>query len=160
MYGIEIVSVAALFICYLKSGRLLLSYADVFDMWNKHFRYVASVALIVLAIALVVAAIALVYVLVKPESFFITFSNFLFLAGAFVLTVGAFFEFFLRTSSPQIGHSLLTLCGYVIRRAGFKEIDKDIAEKSEYGPSGGWMLIYAGALAIAISFLFAFIGMK
>jgi hypothetical protein len=130
-------------------------------MWSKHFRYVASVVLIVLAISLAVAVITLVYVLlVKPESFFIAFSNILFLAGALVLTIGAFFEFFMRDISLQVGRILITPVEYLYKDAASKEIEKEKSEKSRYGPSGGWMLIYAGALAIAISFLFAFIGMK
>lgn len=132
-----------------------------FNMWSKHFRYVASVMLITLLVALAIAAIALIYILlIEPEPFFITFSNLLFLAAMAVLTIGAFFEFFMRDLSAKLGMILLTLIESSFKGTALKDVGKEKADQSEYGPSGGWMLIYAGILAIIISLLSAFIGMK
>ena len=139
---------------------LLQSDADVWNMWKKYFQYIVSIVLSVLAVAVLVAIISLAYILCKPESFFVTFSNLVFIAGGIILTFGALVEFFVRSHSHEIARGLFkpyhVLQNYVhLPESGMEKIETD-----EDRTSGGWMLIFIGALAIAISCISAFIGMK
>lgn len=129
-------------------------------MWNKHFQYVVSIVLSVLAVIILVAIISLVVALIKPESFFVTYSNLVFIAGMLVITFGAFVEFFLRARSPAIARNLLMPSEVLQKLAAFQEMDREKAETDEDKTSGGWMLIFIGVLVVVISFVSALIGMK
>lgn len=129
-------------------------------MSKKHFQYVMSIVLSVLAVAVLVAIISLAFILVKPESFFIAYSNLVFIAGGLVLTFGAFVEFFLRSRSHVIARNLLMPYQVFQNLTAFHIFDREKVETDEDGTSGGWMLIFIGALVIAISFVSALIGMK
>lgn len=129
-------------------------------MWNKHFQYVVSIVLSVLAVIILVAILSLVVTLIKPESFFVTYSNLVFIAGMLVITFGAFVEFFLRARSPAIARNLLMPSEVLQKLAAFQEMDREKAETDEDKTSGGWMLIFIGVLVVVISFVSALIGMK
>lgn len=129
-------------------------------MWNKHFQYVVSIVLSVLAVIILVAILSLVVTLIKPESFFVTYSNLVFIAGMLVITFGAFVEFFLRARSPAIARNLLMPSEVLQKLAAFQEMDREKAETDEDKTSGGWMLIFIGILVVVISFVSALIGMK
>jgi hypothetical protein len=129
-------------------------------MWKKHFQYVISIVLSVLVIAVLFAIISLAYIVIKPESFFITYANFVFIVGGIVMTLGAFIEFFVHAHSSAIGKYLLMPYGGFMNLPAFGELDSDKLEKNGNNTSGGWMLIFIGALVIAISLVSALIGMK
>ena len=130
-------------------------------MQAKLLRYVARLIAAAVVILLAVAVISLIYDLLKPESFFITLSNLSFFAGGIVLTCGAFVEFFWKVKSPVLGKYLIALLEYPLNPAAFSELKKDGENKeTKNEASGGWMLIYLGALVIALSFISVFIGMK
>ena len=129
-------------------------------MWNKHIQYVVSIVLSVLALIVLIGIISLVVILVKPEPFFVTYANLVFIAGMLVMTFGAFVEFFLRARSPAIARNLLMPYEVLQKLAAFQEIDREKAEREEDKTSGGWMLIFIGALVVAFSFISALIGMK
>ncbi len=76
-------------------------------MWKKYFQYIASIVLSVLAIAVLFAIISLAYIVIKPESFFVTYANFVFIVGGIVMTLGAFIEFFVHAHSSR-GRKVLT----------------------------------------------------
>jgi hypothetical protein len=144
----------------IKSGTLLQLDADVGNMWEKHFQYIISIVLSVLVIAVVFAIISLAYIVIKPESFFITYANFVFIVGGIVMTLGAFIEFFVRSHSSAVGRYLLMPYRGVMDLPAIQAPASDKVEKNEDKTSGGWMLIFIGALVIAISFVSALIGMK
>ncbi len=129
-------------------------------MWKKYFQYIASIVFSVLAIAVLFAIISLVFILIKPESFFVTYSNIVFIVGGLVITLGAFIEFFVHAHSSEVGRYLLLPYGGLRDIPAFHEPASDKLEKNEDKTSGGWMLIYIGVLVVAISIISALIGMK
>jgi hypothetical protein len=139
---------------------LLHSDVDAGNMWQKHIQYVISIVLSVLVIAVIFAIISLAYIVIKPESFFITYANFIFIAGGIVITLGAFIEFFVRSRSSAVARYLRMPYRNVLDLPALQEPASDKAVKNENKTSGGWMLIFIGALVIAISFVSAIIGMK
>ncbi len=139
---------------------LLHSNADVLHMRKKYLQYIASIVLSVLAIAILFAIISLVYSVIKPESFFVAYSNIMFIVGGIVITLGAFIEFFVRAHSSAVGRYLLLPFGRLGDLPAFRELAGDNIEKKEDKTSGGWMLILIGALVIIISLIFALIGMN
>jgi len=129
-------------------------------MWKKYFHYIASIVLSVLAIAVLFAIISLAYIVIKPESFFVTYANFVFIVGGIVITLGAFIEFFVHAHSSAIGKYLLMPYSGLRNLPAFHEPASDKVETDGDKTSGGWMLIFIGALVIAISLVSALIGMK
>lgn len=129
-------------------------------MAKKYLQYAISIVIIALAVALVCGIVSLIYSVLKPASFLFKFADVLFLVGGAILTVGAIIEFFLRARSPAIARSLLTPYEALQKLSAFEEIDREKAQKGEDQGSGGWMLIFIGALCVAISFIIALIQVK
>lgn len=129
-------------------------------MAKRYLRYAISIVLIALAVALVSAAISFIYATLKPAPFLFKFADILFLAGGAIFTVGAIIEFFIKARSPAIARSLLTPYEALQKLSAFQEIDREKSDKKDDEASGGWMLIFIGALCVALSFLPAFIQMK
>jgi hypothetical protein len=92
-------------------------------------------------------------------SYFRTAANLLFLEGALVFTFGAFVEFFIRARSPSIARSMMLPYEVLSRRFALAEKDRDAALMGDTG-SGGWILIFIGALVVIFSTVFALISLK
>lgn len=131
-------------------------------MLKKYWPQLVSIFAI-LAIIIIVNVLAVFgYVLVASgfqldaSKFFTTLSNIVFLEGGIILTFGAFIEFFVRSRSAAIARSMLRPYSWISKRNALSRSEADAAKEEEYR-SGGWMLIFLGAVAIVFSIIFALI---
>ena len=136
-------------------------------MPGKYVPYLMAIAFFTAAIVVINLILGFVYTaytglsggggLFQERSYFWALSNALFIEGAVILTIGAFLEFFYRSRSSQVAKGMMSV--YDVFRNVYKIRDIPENKRAEEG-SGGWMLIFLGAMVILFSLIFALISMK
>ncbi len=130
-------------------------------MWKEHAPYLSSVIFLAAALAGVTLMGIFIYGAVsgalggagpfQAPFFYRAAADALFFEGGIALTFGALVEFFLRGRSYPLARRLML--PYTMAQGE----TPDMAKKTY---SGGWMLIYSGAILLAASLAFAVMSMK
>jgi hypothetical protein len=146
-------------------------------MQNKYMLPVVSIVFYVAVILAVSLLGAFVYGVAtgilhctdifQASHFFRTVADALFFVGMIVLTFGAFVEFFVKSRSHAVAKRMFlpySPMGRMVIRddppALRSTIGVNDTGRLEKRYSGGWMLIFIGALIIIFSALFAILSMK
>jgi hypothetical protein len=128
--------------------------------------YVLSIVLFAAAILVITLIGAVVYSVImgvlsgtglfRAPLFFRTAADALFLIGGILLTFGAFVEFFLKVYSYSMARKIMLPYSLALRMVS----RSDVAGEPNITYSGGWILVFSGALLLISSLAFAIMSMK